>query len=399
MRLKKLIATTLSIFVILSLFSVISFAEIESDDTELKFGDDGKFTILNISDIQDNYPLNYVCKHYIADTVDLVKPDLVVLTGDNISGTDVKLKFLAEKAIREYMDIFEEKNVKVAAVFGNHDAENTKATKEFQLSVYQSYSCYVGSAGFVSEDRLGTYNLPILSSDGEKYAFNLWLIDSGDYNKDKKVGGYAAVNKDQIEWYKNQCLALKEANGGEVVPAISFQHIIVPEIYDVLVEVEKGTEGAVTFTDSVTKEKNYYILPENAKGALNEYPCPPFYNNGQFDTMLEMGDVLATVSGHDHTNTFEVEYKGIDIINTPTISSTAYNGDVVGSRVFVLDESDIENYETYIVDYDDVYDEDNELMKNGFAAFNDKTPIFKKIISWFKYIFYRVAEFFPSLFN
>lgn len=399
MRIKKLIATTLTILAVLSCFSLTSFAQTEGDAKELRFGENGKFTILNISDIQDDYPLNYLCKRYIADTIDLVKPDLVILTGDNISGNDIRTKKTAEKAIREFMDIFEEKGVKVAAVYGNHDVEDTNASKEFQLSVYQSYSCYVGKRGLVNDDRLGTYNLPILSSSGEKYAFNLWLTDSGDYNYENDLEGYAAVTKEQIEWYKKQSLALKEANGGEVVPSINFQHIIVPEIFDALTKAEKDTEGAVMFTDPVTKEETYYVLPENAKGALNETPCPPFFNNGQFDAMLEMGDVLATVSGHDHTNAFEVEYKGINIINTPTISFMAYNGDIVGSRVFVLDENDAENYETYIVDYDDVYEEDNKLMKNGFAAFNDKTPTFKKIVSWFKYMFYRVTENVTCLFN
>ena len=119
----------------------------------MKFGENGKFTVLNISDIQDGYPLNTLTRDYIEKTLDKTNPDLVVLTGDNISGYDVHEKEDAEKAIREFMDIFEERKIKVAAVFGNHDDEETKLTKEEQLSVYESYNCYVGERGFCIKDR------------------------------------------------------------------------------------------------------------------------------------------------------------------------------------------------------------------------------------------------------
>ena len=64
--------------------------------------ENGKFTILNISDIQDGYPINPLTKKYIEDTVDMVKPDLIVLTGDNISGYDVPTKEEAELAAKYY---------------------------------------------------------------------------------------------------------------------------------------------------------------------------------------------------------------------------------------------------------------------------------------------------------
>lgn len=119
-----------------------------SEEKALQFNKDGKFTILNLSDIQDGYPMHSLTKDYIEATVDKVQPDLIVLTGDNISGYDVHSKEDATLAIREFMDIFEEKGIKVAAAFGNHDDEETELTKEEQLAVYESYSCYVDKKGF-----------------------------------------------------------------------------------------------------------------------------------------------------------------------------------------------------------------------------------------------------------
>mgnify|MGYP002512393999 CR=1 FL=1 len=160
-------------------------------------------------------------------------------------------------------------------------------------------------------------------------------------------GRYSCVKPDQIEWYKNEAKALKEANGGETVHSLAFQHIIVPEIFDALDEVKILWFGRIVRKKNALNDKNrYYALPKDAKGDLREYPCPPYYNNGQYDAMLEMGDVLATVSGHDHENTFEIDYKGIKIINTPTVGFHAYNDINLGSRVFVLDEKAPESFET-----------------------------------------------------
>lgn len=45
--------------------------------------------------------------------------------------------------------------------------------------------------------------------------------------------------------------ALKAENGGEPMPSLLFQHIPVPEIYELLKEVPKGTDGAVKKTVSI----------------------------------------------------------------------------------------------------------------------------------------------------
>ena len=93
---KKTLSLILSMIILVTCFTTSVYAKNKGDDT-LKFNKDGKFTILNISDIQDGYPLNPLAKDYIEKTVDLVKPDLIVLTGDNISGYDIPEEEAAEK--------------------------------------------------------------------------------------------------------------------------------------------------------------------------------------------------------------------------------------------------------------------------------------------------------------
>lgn len=361
-KLKKAAAILICLVLILSTLGTFASA---SGDKTLQFNKDGKFTILNISDIQDNYPLVSITRDYIRDTLEAVDPDLVILNGDNIAGYNCNTKVLSKLAIDEYMSIFEAAGVKVAMVFGNHDDEKNLASKEYQISCYEQYSCFIGCAG---EDMTGcgNYNLPILSSDGSHYAFNLWFTDSGTYNDENDLGGYGCPHKDQIDWYKRTSKQLAEQNGGKPVPAMNFQHIIVPEIYQAL-----AVEG------------DKFVLPKGAKGQLNEMPCPPAYSNGQFDAFLEMGDVIATFSGHDHVNTFEVDYKGIKIINTPGIGFSTYNGDVVGSRVIILNEKNARNFETYCLSYFNIYSPEDPFAVNRYRMYSDTTDGFEKIDAFF----------------
>lgn len=371
-KIQKIVAVLLSVIMLTSVVGTMSFA---ADKSELKFNEDGKFTILNVSDIQSGYPNYPSVMRLLRDTVRAVKPDLVVMTGDNIAGYACHTKALSKACLDQIMNVFEREKVPVAIVFGNHDDENTTATKEDQMKWYSRFDCFIGEAGPEDIAGVGNYNLPILSSDGTHYAFNIWMTDSGTYNDENDLGGYGCPHKDQIEWYKRTALELKEQNGGKVVPAINFQHIIPVEIRDLWHWSESGSP---VFNDGVAY-----------KGEINESPCPANYTNGQYDAFLEIGDVLATVSGHDHTNTFEVNYKGIDMINTPSICYTTndsgHHGDHIGSRVFVIDENDPTNYETHIVTYFDVYG-NGETAENYFQmTANNSTPK-EKFVAFFKYI-------------
>lgn len=372
---KKIIALVLAMILAVGGFSMSAFAV--EEETALQFGEDGKFTVLHLTDIQDTYMFKEKTRKYINNILSMTNPDLIVLGGDNIAGFGAGFKCGASSAIDNFMSIFEERGIKVAAVFGNHDDEG-QATKQDMMAMYEKYDCFVGCTGFTDGERVGNYNLPIRSSDGSHDAFNIWLVDSGTYRNLNDDEGYAAVNKATLDWYTETSIALEEANGGKV-PSLMFQHIVVPEIYDALVEVDENTEGAISYQPTEDAEKKYYVLPEGAKGQLLECPCPPLYNEGQFDTVKERGDVLGIVTGHDHTNTFDVEHEGIRLINSPCVGYASYhNEENIGARVFVLDENDPENFETYLINTEDANNFlENEIKpvcdcdchKDGFSGF------------------------------
>ena len=332
-------------------------------DGTIQFNSDGKLKILHITDTHLKLNHNFDPTIWMVERAcDSEKPDIVMLTGDIVlncdNGEDTK------KMINALMNIFDSRNIPVAVTFGNHDSEQGALSREELMAYYNTFSCSVSVDDGEALTGCGTYNIPVLSSDGENVKFNLWVFDSGDYDEE---GRYSCVQADQIEWYKSVSDKLTAENGGERVNSLVFQHIIVGEIYDALRMSEKWQSYAYKH---LYNEDEYYLFDSERVnyGTIRETPCPGYSNEGQFDAMLQQGDVLAMFTGHDHTNAFGVEYKGIDIVNS---LSTRYIGlfhsTQCGYRVIEVDENDTSAYSTRVVRMFDEYDFDTvrEEKENG----------------------------------
>lgn len=381
---KKILSVALSVILLACMLVPMAYAATPAEEAKLQFHEDGTFKIMNISDIQDGANLKTITADFIREAVTAENPDLIILTGDNIAGYRTLSASKTEKGIRAYMDIFEELGVPVAIVFGNHDEASSGLTKEEQMAIYNGYSCDISYDDGEDIWGCGTYNVPIFSStDENKVAFNCWLFDTGDRDEN---GDYDHVHQNQLDWYVEKSNELKAANGGEAVPSIAFQHIIVPEIFDALKEVPKGTDGAIT------KNGKYYVLPDTAVAGsiLGEACCPSGTNGGEFETLRAQGDVLAIVSGHDHCNSFIVPYEGIDLINTPTCGFRSYgSNESRGIRVFTLNEADLSTYETYIVRYDELFaGNTGAMLRYNFVGF------FSEIYAFFNNLWGKITSAF-----
>ena len=325
-------------------------AKTAAEETPLHFNSQGKFRILNISDIQDDETLDARVKQFIRRSVTDTQPDLIVLTGDNIYGTRLTSAAQTPVAIAQYMDIFESLGVPVALVFGNHDDEGSAWSKERQMAFYRTYSVCVANDENSSLSGCGTYNLPIYSyADRDRIAFNLWMFDTG--SDAQGTSKWDNMRQDQLDWYVAMSNALKSSNGGVPVPSIAFQHIVVKEIYDALKQVSSGTEGAVKHIYSSLK---YYVLPDTASpgSVLGESPCPSKFGD-EFEVVRNQGDVRAIVCGHDHNNEFIVPHQGVDLICTTgceygVYSETAERQQRRGARVIDIDEA-TGTYTTFMV--------------------------------------------------
>ncbi len=382
---KKAISILIAAVMLFSTFAIGISAK--KSDPSLRFNEDGKFRILQIADIQDDYTLNNVVKEFIRTAIEKEKPDLIVLTGDNFAGYSTGTnvfhgidKSLAKKAINEYMSILEEYGIPVTMVPGNHDDDNIKLTKEEELEMYEKYSCFIGYDADPDMYGCGTHNIPIYSSkNAYELAYNIWMFDSNTY--DEELGGYDYVHEDQVAWYVNKSNELKAANGGKVVPSMVFQHIIVNEVYDALEECPQGTPNSMERDGKSYKFKDEYYKT----GSFKEWPCPGTRPGTQFGTMVRQGDVVAMFFGHDHNNSFEINYQGIDIVATPGCTLSSYGNEEKALRVIDLDENDTSTYETYLVQWKDYYGS-SKMAMNHYNMYAQENSDWVKLISALKYI-------------
>ncbi len=316
----------------------------------LKFGADGKFRILHITDIHDVEPImdddedRSIPERRDKETLNVIEslvaktnPDLVVFGGDNISGYWEEFTYnYVESTINKITKPIRDRNIPLCVVFGNHDGEVGFHT-EFQMLMYMEYeNC---RSNLNDADVYGTGNccVTIKSSKEDKDAFAIWLIDSNDYQRNS-VGDfpYDCVHADQIAWYERRAAELKEANGGEPLPAILFQHIPVQQEMIGFKEVTKD--------DEYTFERNgryFYLENEILEGRIRECPCPPYMENDhtqQFESWKKTGDVFAAFFGHDHVNDFKMNVDGIDLYQTLGAGFFTY-GMEHGGRLIVLDEN------------------------------------------------------------
>lgn len=349
------------------LFTLLMPAYAGGDDgttaNAMRFRDDGSFTILQITDLHKNPKdthddVNNVLLRRFAQTRN---PDLVVITGDiAMSGTLEQIT----NNIGEIMTAFGDYDIPVAVVFGNHDSETGLIDREGMMAIYNSHHNSISIDEGTLLPGCGTYTVPILASDSEDMVFNLWMIDSGDNDGE---GNYGYVQPEQIDWYVNKSNTLKAQNDGSPLPSLMFQHIIVPEIYDALLEVDHWVPHA---QKHIFDKDRYFVLnPENTNaGRLSEYPCPPYYNTGQFEAIVGQGDVLAMFFGHDHSNTFNVTHRGVDLVATPKANFQGTYGIDYGGRLITLNEADTDTYETHLVPFSSLYSFKDLSLKSLLAS-------------------------------
>lgn len=324
----------------------------------LKFKN-GKFTLLQVSDPQDLQFVRPTMVRMLNIAYDRVKPDLVVLTGDNILGNhlcdarfgsrivlDTKEKEFGamKKAIDNVVAPIEKRNIPFAMIYGNHDDRN-RHTKDEQADIYRSYKNCVGLDDPASPD-CDTYNIPIYSEDGKKICYNLYMLDSAWYDREQDKC-FECVKPEAVEWYKKKSAELKAQNGGKPVPSLMFQHIPMRTELEFLEECGENDKGAVPGCDE--GKGKFFRLKSGIDGEIYEYPSVVRDDNGQTAALKECGDVKAVIFGHDHPNCFEASLDGIDYIQTSCASFRCYGARNRGVRVFNLYEDG--SYSTEFLTY------------------------------------------------
>lgn len=352
---KKFISIILSV-VMLALLVVPSFAF--DTESQFSFNSDGKFKIMMINDTQDVVLKDVIQANYLKKIAEQEKPDLIVMAGDLL--TDFfpgATKSSLEKCLRNALEEINSIGIPFVATFGNHDHdwdEKGTLTLAEQMEIYKSYSnCAIVNNGC----DIGTYNIPVKSSDGKSTPLNIYVMDSN--NKASGEGlltGYQGLKPEQVQWYKDTRDGLKAATGS-YVPSLVFQHVPVKEIYQFL-DIVPFNEDHTDCIFSIDDGQWYKLNDKATSGVLGEVPCSESVNGntGEYEAWLEQGEIIGAFFAHDHVNNFMgVTDEGITLgYNGGSGFSTYGRGGNRSARIFEIDENDVENYETYLVTYNDV---------------------------------------------
>lgn len=257
------------------------------------------FKILQLTDSQlfTNGEENQAALDLMKKLTEEQKPDLVVLTGDQVSG------FFNVGLVKKIIECMESTGVPWAPVYGNHDGEG-KATLRWQGKQFENAKNCLYKAGPNNVDGEGNYIINI--KEGDKIIESLILLDS--HNKTKYEDGstyYDYIKQNQIDWYEWAIKGVSKTqygsydlNSGKVVPSMAFFHIAVPEMKTAMEPyVDKDGMG------EVPKDKGF--------GAIREGIACPRYNSGFFAKAKELGSTTDIVFGHDHANDASIIYEGI----------------------------------------------------------------------------------------
>ncbi len=392
---KKIISIALALTMIMSL-SVFANAEATG---ELRFGDDGKFTVVQISDPQDDHYPAYDLVNFLKLAIEKTNPDLIVFTGDIVEDSRIGDVGIDGESGREGVTVDGDynktlANVKAtcAAVFGEAEKRgipfavcqgnndyNSGIKNTDWLEIYRSYkNCIIDDE---SDDANGKidYNIEIKSSDGNKTVFNIWMMDSG-----------RGIDAEQMDWYKTESKALANANGGEPVPAFWFQHTQTCDIGNLFEECNFWDEGAV-----IEGTKCYRLNQDIASG-YNTGVVTPGQTSEQFMAWKECGDVLGAYFGHWHTEGYTGTYDGIEL--GFTYGCEFAKPGPYGIRVFTLDENDMKNYQNELYTYEgSVKTGDARFELQVDEPYTEYDNIFDEIIGAIKNIFELIEKEIRSL--
>lgn len=258
---------------------------------QIQVGDD--FTILQLADVQlGERPGTSKHKTMIENSfgqirklIEEAKPNLIVLTGDQVGGAANK------QNTQLLVDELDKYNIPFAPVFGNHDRE--KVSSSDLCKIYSSAKNSLFSVG--PQDIKGEGNYIIQLMKDKQLVYEIFMFDSNKYrtystadkisSKLGGSGGYDYIYPNQIEWYaKHVSNTTKEQ--GKVINSLMFFHIPLPEF-------------------------RYYSKENSLLGAKGEEQCNPYTNTGLFDKAVELGSTKGIFVGHDHVNNYLFEHKGI----------------------------------------------------------------------------------------
>lgn len=266
-----------------------------NDYTNLVKKDGEDFRILQLADMHVAY---YIMDEFNAinrtlslakKAIETYKPDLLALTGDNVTGP---ANMYYGKKLLAFLDQFK---IPYVMVMGNHDGEafmnkRDDLRQEKLAALFETGKYSLFKRGPSNVFGTGNYGVNIVNEKGA-IIYGLVMFDTNrDYLRPDQVAWY--------EWYikgLNKSVTGNEINGSEMstapVKTLAFFHIPLTETKQL-------------------REEWRLKDPDGERDGFREDPSSP-RNNGMFQKMKELGSTTHLFFGHEHLNRLYYQYEGI----------------------------------------------------------------------------------------
>lgn len=265
----------------------------------LHFREDGTFKIVQFTDLHygSSSHHNEKTQELQRKILDWEKPDLVVVTGDVVSGYEWdRSDHFVEKRWRMFVQPMVERGIRWAFTMGNHDTEADLTAR--QLAVLDgSFPLSLTRMGVSHLKSVTNYYLPIYKNpstliNGTEDLLDtvLYFFDSGPENCDG-VHGYGCIFEKQVDWYRSTSEGFMHSSSAysKHPQGLAFLHIPLPEYLDMY-----NTQQ----TNGTLDDNGICCIPNENYASL-------------FPAMKEVGNIQGVFCGHDHMNDYIGEYEGI----------------------------------------------------------------------------------------
>ena len=296
-----------------------------SDDSDhkikktLRFNENNEFTILQLTDLHyGNSSINNLKTQALTDRLlKLVKPDLVVVTGDAISGYEWKGQGPFYRSLwKTFTDPFVKHKTFYAYVFGNHDTEADYTNQDIaRLEKTHPYSLFNGDSN-IDRASLSNYRLEVLSSFESRQtrpSALLWMFDTKNKGCVDVENSYGCITSNQLRWYDKASKSINKKYD-QKIDGLAFFHIPTPEFINI---------------------SNF----DTVYGKKRELVSCPKVNTGVIAAFQKNKNIKAVFVGHDHDNDFGGDYENIELVYGRQSGYGSYGSrKAKGGRVIKLQE-------------------------------------------------------------
>lgn len=255
----------------------------EKHITLIKKPKEHDFTILNFADTHFKNGIKAdinrkKIQNQMDKLIEKVNPDLITLTGDNIVGGSNRLAF------EQYVSFMESTEKMWAPAIGNHDDEGN-CSNEYMSDKYENAKHCLYKRGPTNIGSLGNYVLCLQNADTSKIEDVIYIFNNGDQ----------PFTNGQKEWFSYIADNIANMNSGIYPNSLCIFHRPLPE-----------------YIDAYNKWEEDNFNPSYGSGIRHEDECITSENDDFFTLAKEKG-VKSILVGHDHVNTYVIEYEGITL--------------------------------------------------------------------------------------